>query len=102
MASNTTGNGFIAWDPHLEDHNKGKPVMVMAILFTVLITISTVLRLFMKLKTNGGLAISDYFIFIALVSFVFFFFLLLFCTIANVHIQSRYSISLPTFLRFNR
>jgi hypothetical protein len=72
MASNTTGNGFIAWNPHLEDHSKGKSVMVMAILFTVLIIISTVSRLFMRFKTNGGLAIADYFIFIALVSFVFF------------------------------
>jgi hypothetical protein len=75
MASNTTGNGFIAWNPDLEDHSKGKPMMVIAILFTVLIIISTVSRLFMKLETNGGLAIADYFIFIALVSFVFFSFL---------------------------
>jgi hypothetical protein len=89
MASKMADNGFIAWNPDLQDQSRGKPVMVLSILFTVLIIISTVSRLVMKLKTTGGLSITEYFIFIALVSIVFF----LFLPFCNIHIIQAFNIT---------
>ncbi len=61
-------NGFIKFDPDLADENMGHSIFVLCILFSVLITLSTISRICMKLLTNRKLGATDYFVIIALVS----------------------------------
>ncbi|OTA88156.1 hypothetical protein M434DRAFT_34949 [Hypoxylon sp. CO27-5] len=54
-------NEFIAFDPHLTDENRGQHILILAIVFSILIILSTLSRIILKLVTRVGLKADDYF-----------------------------------------
>lgn len=63
-----SSNGFIQYNPDLVDEDRGQHILILSVVFSVLIVLSTTLRIILKLWSKMGLGPADYLILISLVS----------------------------------
>ncbi|KZZ94249.1 integral membrane protein [Moelleriella libera RCEF 2490] len=61
-----SSNGFIQYNPDLVDEDRGQHILILSVVFSVLIVLSTTLRIILKLWSKMGLGPADYLILISL------------------------------------